>query len=286
VTALSSLEPTPSAVPGEVLVDIALPVFNEAHVLGESVDCLCAYLDGTFTFPWRITIVDNASTDETLGVAHRLARSRPRVDVVHLDAKGRGRALKAAWSASSAPVLVYMDIDLSTGLDALLPLVAPVISGHSDIVVGSRRLHGARVRRSAKRELISRAYNLLVGLTLRTRVHDAQCGFKAISGAAAQQLLPYVTDDGWFFDTELLALAQHTGLRVLEIPVDWIEDPDSRVDLWRTALDDLVGIARVRRARRNPRLSHATRSAPLSTNFGDAAPPPDSFARITRNPNR
>jgi glycosyltransferase involved in cell wall biosynthesis len=256
VTALSSLEPTPSAVPGEVLVDIALPVFNEAHVLGESVDRLCAYLDGTFTFPWRITIVDNASTDETLGVAHRLARSWPRVDVVHLGAKGRGRALKAAWSASSAPVLVYMDIDLSTGLDALLPLVAPVISGHSDIVVGSRRLHGARVRRSAKRELISRAYNLLVGLTLRTRVHDAQCGFKAIS------------------------------LRVLEIPVDWIEDPDSRVDLWRTALDDLVGIARVRRARRNPHLSHATRSAPLSTNFGDAAPSPGSFAPITRNPNR
>jgi len=156
VTTLSSLEPIQPAVRGEVLVDIVLPVFNEAHVLDASVDQLRRYLDATFTFPWRITIVDNASTDDTMAVAQRLSAVHPQIDAVHLDAKGRGRALKAAWSASAATVLVYMDIDLSTGLDALLPLVAPIVSGHSDVVIGSRRVHGARVRRSLKRELISR----------------------------------------------------------------------------------------------------------------------------------
>ena len=271
MTALSSLEPIQPAVGGEVLVDIVLAVFNEAHVLDASVDQLRRYLDATFTFPWHITIVDNASTDDTMAVAERLSAAHPQIDAVHLDAKGRGRALKAAWSASAATVLVYMDIDLSTGLDARLPLVAPIVSGHSDVVIGSRRVHGARVRRSLKRELISRVYNRLVWLALHTRVHDAQCGFKAISPAAAA-LLPQVEDNGWFFDTELLALAQRAGLRVLEIPVDWVEDPDSRVDLWRTARDDVAGIIRVRRSRRR------SITAPTLT--------PTLPSPITRNSNR
>ena len=300
MTALSSLGPTPKTPPARrpapeavpaavpaadgVVVEIVLPVFNEAHVLGPRLDELCAYLDGAVTFPWRVTIADNASTDGTWALARRLADERDGVGAVHLEAKGRGRALKAAWSASDAPVLVYMDVDLSTGLDALLPLVAPIISGHSDLVVGSRRLPGARVRRSVKREVISRAYNLLVLLTLRVRVHDAQCGFKAISRSAAAELLPLVTDDAWFFDTELLAAAEQAGRRVVELPVDWVEDPDSRVHLWSTALADLVGIARVvraRRARRRPVVtaSPLTASLPTPTRTGPPAPPPSPITR-------
>ena len=257
MTALPTLGPTPipPAAPDRVaaLVEIVLPVFNEAHVLEASVDRLCRHLDDAFAFPWHVTIADNASTDATWAVARHVAATRPELSAVHIDGKGRGRALKAVWTASPAVALVYMDVDLSTGLDALLPLVAPIVSGHSDVVVGSRHLHGARVRRSFKREAISRAYNLMLTVTLRTRVHDAQCGFKAISHRAAETLLPSIEDNGWFFDTELLVRAEQGGLRILEIPVDWVEDPDSRVDLWRTALADLAGVARLRRAGVHPR---------------------------------
>jgi putative flippase GtrA len=161
--------------------------------------------------------------------------------------KGRGRALKRVWQASDATVLVYMDVDLSTDLNALLPLVAPLISGHSDLAIGTRLRHGSRVDRGPKRELISRSYNLLLRGALRARFSDAQCGFKAIRADVAREVLPLVEDDAWFFDTELLVLAERAGLRIHEVPVDWVDDPDSRVDIVRTALDDLRGMARLGR---------------------------------------
>ena len=235
VSTLSHLEAPPGLDRVDPVVDVVLPVHNEAHVLALSTTRLHRHLARGLPFAWRISIVDNASTDRTFEVAGELSRSLAGVRAVHLDGKGRGLALRDAWSTSPAAVLAYMDVDLSTGLDAVLPLVAPIVAGHSDLVVGSRRGRGARVRRSLKREAISRAYNLLLGLAGLTGVADAQCGFKAISASAAARLLPQVVDDGWFFDTELLARARGAGLRVLELPVDWIEDPDSRVDLAHTA---------------------------------------------------
>ena len=124
-----------------------------------------------------------------------------------------------------------MDVDLSTDLAALLPLVAPLLSGHSDLAIGSRLARGARVVRGAKREFISRCYNLILRASLAARFTDAQCGFKAIRADVAARLLPLVQDTGWFFDTELLVLAQRAGLRIHEVPVDWVDDPDSRVDI-------------------------------------------------------
>ena len=138
-----------------------------------------------------------------------------------------------------------MDVDLSTDLRGLLPLVAPLLSGHSDLAIGTRLARGARVVRGPKRELISRAYNALLRTALRARFSDAQCGFKAVRRDALPALLAEVRDDGWFFDTELLVLAQRQGLRIHEVPVDWIDDPDSRVAIVRTALDDLRGVARL-----------------------------------------
>ena len=164
---------------------------------------------------------------------------------MHLAEKGRGRALKQAWAGSDSDVLVYMDVDLSTDLDALLPLVAPLISGHSDLAIGSRLAGASRVERGPKRELISRSYNLMLRGALRVGFTDAQCGFKAIRRDAARELLPLVDDDQWFFDTELLVLAERAGLRIHEVPVDWVDDPDSRVDIVRTALDDLRGVVRL-----------------------------------------
>ena len=233
------------------VLDVVVPVHNEQHGLAACVARLTEHLDRTFPYPWRVTIADNASTDATLAVESGLAAADPRVTVVHLAAKGRGRALHQVWSASDAHVLAYMDVDLSTDLDALLPLVAPLMSGHSDLALGSRLARGARVVRGGKREFISRSYNLLLRAGLSASFSDAQCGFKAIRADVAHELLPYIEDTAWFFDTELLVVAQRCGLRIHEVPVDWFDDPDSRVDVVRTALDDLAGMRIVRRRLRD-----------------------------------
>ena len=233
------------------LVDIAIPVYNEERDLERSVRRLRRYLDHQFPFEARITVVDNASTDATWGIARRLVLELRGVRALRLDDKGRGRAIRHAWLESDTAIVAYMDVDLSTDLDALLPLVAPLISGHSDVAIGSRLVPGARVNRGPKRELISRAYNLLLHLALGTRVRDAQCGFKAARAEAARRLLPLVANQEWFFDTELLVQAQRAGLRIYEVPVDWTDDPDSRVDVVATAIEDLRGVWRLSRQLRS-----------------------------------
>ena len=227
------------------LVDIVVPVHNEEAGLETSVRRLHHYLEARFPLTWRITIADNASIDRTWGIACRLANELAGVEAVHLDLKGRGRALRAAWSVSDAPVVAYMDVDLSTDLDALLPLVAPLLSGHSDVAIGTRLAAGSRVERGPRREALSRSYNLLLKATLRSGFSDAQCGFKAIRTDMARALLPLVEDEDWFFDTELLVVAEHNGLRIHEVPVDWVDDPDSRVNVVGTARADLHGIWRM-----------------------------------------
>ncbi|MFD5145910.1 glycosyltransferase [Streptomyces sp. NPDC058401] len=235
-------------VPGEPVLDVVIPVFNEETDLGPCVRRLHEHLTRTFPYPFRITIADNASTDRTPEVAAALAASVAGVRSTRLEQKGRGRALRTVWGESDAPVLAYMDVDLSTDLNALLPLVAPLISGHSDLAIGTRLARSSRVVRGAKREFISRAYNLLLRSSLSARFSDAQCGFKAIRREVATRLLPLVEDSGWFFDTELLVLAERAGLRIHEVPVDWVDDPDSTVHIARTAAEDLKGVWRVGRA--------------------------------------
>ncbi|AQT83145.1 sugar translocase [Mycolicibacterium litorale] len=230
---------------GVPVLDVVVPVYNEHVVLSGSIHRLHRYLREDFPFAFRITIADNASTDDTPRIAAALAAELPEVRMVRLEQKGRGRALHQVWSTSDAPVLAYMDVDLSTDLAALAPLVAPLVSGHSDLAIGTRLGRGSRVVRGAKREIISRCYNLILRSTLSAKFTDAQCGFKAIRAEIANELLPHVQDTGWFFDTELLVLAERSGLRIHEVPVDWVDDPDSRVDIVATAIADLKGIARL-----------------------------------------
>jgi len=229
------------------VLDVVVPVYNEADRIEQSIRRLWAYLGSDFPFSAVITIADNASTDGTLHVANRLAEELPGVRVLHLDDKGRGRALKQAWSLSGSDVVAYMDVDLSTGLEALLPLVAPLMSGHSDIAIGTRLARGSHVVRGPRREIVSRAYNRLLRTVMQSRFSDAQCGFKAVRGALVPILMPLIEDNGWFFDTELLLVAERNSLRIHEVPVDWVDDPDSRVDLVATALGDLKGIWRLTR---------------------------------------
>jgi glycosyltransferase involved in cell wall biosynthesis len=241
----SSLLPAEES-PRQRLVEVTVPVYNEEKVLERSVRLLHSYLSDNLPLHFLITIADNASTDGTFAIAQRMGTELPRVRAVHLDRKGRGLALRHVWSSSDADVVAYMDADLSTDLEAFLPLIAPLLSGHSDLATGSRLARGAQVVRGAKREIISRAYNLLLRIVLAARFSDAQCGFKAGRAEVIRALLPAVEDDSWFFDTELLMLAQRQGLRIYQVPVTWTEDPDSKVEIVRTALADLRGVARLR----------------------------------------
>lgn len=260
-------------------VEIVVPVHNEQDDLEASVRRLHEFLHDRFPFTALITIADNASTDGTWPIALRLSQELPSVHAVRLEDKGRGRALRHTWSRSTARVVAYMDVDLSTDLTALLPLVAPLLSGHSDVAIGSRLSRSSRVVRGPKRELISRCYNLILHTTLRARFSDAQCGFKAIRTDCARALLPHVHDTAWFFDTELLVLAERSGLRIAEVPVDWIDDPDSRVDIVRTAVDDLRGIARVGRALASGRLPVAELRSKLGRGPLGVPGVSESFAR-------
>ncbi|MGV9302104.1 MULTISPECIES: glycosyltransferase [unclassified Nonomuraea] len=229
----------------EPVVDVVIPVLNEELALPGCVKTLHAFLSESFPLPWRITIADNGSTDRTWPIAQELSRTYENVYARRLDIRGRGAALKQTWRESPAAIVAYMDVDLSTDLDAFLPLVAPLISGHSEVAIGTRLARTARVHRSVKREIVSRAYNMIIRMGFGAGFSDAQCGFKAVRADRVRPLLDKIADDKWFFDTELLLLAEYNGLRIHETPVDWYEDVDTRVKVCRTAYDDLRGLWRM-----------------------------------------
>jgi glycosyltransferase involved in cell wall biosynthesis len=251
----------PAAETDVALVEIAVPVYNEEGSLESSIRRLRAYLDASFPFSASIVVVDNASTDSTWEIATRLSTEIEGMSAIRLAQKGRGRAIRTAWMASQSEVVAYMDVDLSTDLDGLLPLVAPLLSGHSQVAIGSRIATGSRVLRGGKREFISRTYNLILHGALRCRFSDAQCGFKAMRRDAVATLLPQIEDQAWFFDTELLIQAERNGLRIHEVSVDWIDDPDSRVHIVSTAREDLKGVWRLARQRPGPSLATVRETA-------------------------
>jgi putative flippase GtrA len=279
-TATSAAPPGEDRRPGTVDLDVVVPVYNEAAGLESNIRTLRRFLDESIPFSTVVTIADNGSTDGTALVAQRLASTLEGVRARVLPHKGRGLALRTAWSASEAEVVAYMDVDLSTSLPALLPLVGSVLSGHSDLAVGTRLARGSRVVRGPKRELISRAYSHIVRLSLHSRLRDFQCGFKAIRRERALELLPIVEDDGWFFDTELLVTAERLGLRIFETPVEWTDDPNSSVQILATAADDLRGIWRVAHRRVRGRVRGSDRAAPASEVSAASADQLLSFAGV------
>jgi glycosyltransferase involved in cell wall biosynthesis len=229
-----------------VYVDVVIPVYNEERALEPSVTTLRDFLQERCRYNWRIVIADNASVDRTLEVAERLSSLYPEVSYLHLDEKGRGRALRRAWLDSEADVVSYMDVDLSTDLGAFPQLIDGLVEEGYHVAIGSRLQQGAQVQRQWKREIISRCYNLLIKLMFQNKFSDAQCGFKALTRQAVVDLVPIVKDQGWFFDSELLLRAEQQGYQIYEVPVRWIDDPDSRVNVFQTAWGDFKGLVRVR----------------------------------------
>ena len=267
---------------GSLRLEIVVPVHNEQATLDRSIRTLHDALTDMFDETWLITIADNASTDATRVISDKLSLDLANVQVVHLTQRGRGRALKQTWLASEAEVVAYLDEDLSTDLRALPPLVAPLLSGHSDVAIGTRLSPNSRVVRGPKREFISRGYNFLLRRYLGVSFSDAQCGFKAMRHEAAEQVLPYVQDTNWFFDTELLVIAERAGMRIHEVPVDWVDDSHSSVDITGTAMEDLRGMVRVGHSIATGRIPLERIYAELGRHPLEAPRKPSFFGQVVR----
>jgi glycosyltransferase involved in cell wall biosynthesis len=253
----------------QLSVDVVIPVLNEAHVLKKSVEILLDFLRTSLPYRWRIVIVDNGSTDGTQNVAKELV-AHPDVKLLRLLQKGRGRALRHAWLRSNADMVCYMDVDLSTKLHHVPQLLDAIARDGYDVATGSRLMRESRTKRSLKREVISRIYNILVKAVLFTRFSDAQCGFKALSRKAVEEIVPQIEDQAWFFDTEMLVLAEKQGYRIKDVPVEWIEDDDSRVKIIQTGWEDIKGVFRLRRQLWSEALSAASVAKPNHANRGSA----------------
>lgn len=227
-------------------VTLVIPVYNEEAQLASSLTRLRAVLAGLPAWRWDVVIADNGSTDSTWRLAQELAR-RGEARVVRLARKGRGAALSLVWCTSTADLLAYTDVDLSTDPAHLPELLEPLASGAADLAIGSRLVPTATVRRGLRREVLSRGYNHLARWITGSRTRDHQCGFKALTSDAVTDLLPEIRNRHWFFDTELLVLAQRRGWRIREVGVRWTDDPDSRVRILPTIWEDLRGLWRLRR---------------------------------------
>ena len=226
-------------------VDIIIPVYNEEDCLERNVLILYTYLEEVADFSWNIIIADNASTDRTSQIATYLSSKYENIQYIYLPIKGRGYSIRRAFLQSKADILCCMDVDLSTNLHYLKPLIEGIACGF-DISIGSRLMQGSRVKRRLHREILSRIYNFLIKLLFFTRFSDAQCGFKALRTDVAKHLVPLVKNNNWFFDTELLLLAEYNKYRILEIPIEWIEDVKTKVHIGKTILEDLAGLLRMR----------------------------------------
>lgn len=227
-------------------VAVVIPVYNEEAELDERIRTLHSFLsDNLRDLDWSIIIADNASTDQTLTIARRLAGTLRRVTAEHLDQKGRGRAIKYVWSKSKADFMAYMDLDLSTDLKHFPPLLAALGRGY-DIAVGTRNALDSRVYgRNALRTITSKGYIMLIKLFFLVRFTDAQCGFKAVTKRVVKEVIPHIQDNEWFFDTELLIYAEKAGYRIYEEHVTWVDNPGSTVRVWKTAQGDLEGLWRL-----------------------------------------
>ncbi len=229
-------------------VEITIPVYNEEKELEKHITVLADYCKKNLSdYLWHITIADNASTDATRKIAEDIQRKEKNISYNHLGEKGRGRAVKKTWLASNADYCVYMDLDLSTDITHLPELIGSLRDKRYDISIGSRLAKGARVEgRTLLREITSRVLNyLFIRLVFQTHFTDAQCGFKAISRAAVKELLPFVEDNGWFFDGELLIVGEKSGYKIYEIPVHWIDNPGSTVRLLSTISEDISAMLRL-----------------------------------------
>jgi len=230
-----------------VKIDIVIPVYNEAPILRKNVSRVVSFLELDSAYKdYKVIIVDNGSRDKTFEIAQELAVQYAKVNVIHLNQKGRGRALRKAWQESEADIVSYMDADLSTDLEAMHKLFNAIIIDGYDIAVGFRLSSVFRVKRTLVRSFLSYGYNLLIKIIWRIKeLPDVQCGFKALTKNAADAIVPKIENQNWFFDTELLILAYRRRCKIKFIPVKWEERLNGKVKILDTVFEDIVGIVKL-----------------------------------------
>jgi glycosyltransferase involved in cell wall biosynthesis len=227
-------------------VEVVIPVYNEEALLEKNTIILHDFLEKNCSIPWNITIFSNGSTDNTVEIGNKLHKEYPRISIKHMPEKGRAKALRLAWEASDASIVSYMDADLSTELEAF-PKCLKLIEDGADIASGNRLSSESFVERRLIREVLSRGYNSLIRVFFPfTKIKDAQCGFKLIRTPVAKKLLPQIKDNMWFFDSELLLLAERAGYKIDRVQVRWIERKASKVKVFKTTSDYILKLAELR----------------------------------------
>lgn len=205
-------------------IDVLLPIYNEEKILDANIRLLFGYCQHHLAGDWQLMLIINGSVDQSLTIAENLAQEFEQIKIINLPTGGKGQALKTGLQYSTAEVAVYMDIDLAVALSALPPLISLVAENKGALAIGSRLLPASQTERSWLRNYSSKLYNWLANTLLRCQISDWQCGFKAMNLDVRQAVVPLIQDNYWFFDTELIALAQKNNLRIAELPVSWSEN--------------------------------------------------------------
>jgi len=237
--------------PRRMKITVVVPILNEEKVLGRHTREIYDRLETDLRhFDWLLILVDNGSDDGTPAIAERLLSRMPRLRYERLEERGKGRAVRHGWEKYQADVNVFMDADLATDLEALVPLVEKILGGH-DVAIGSRAHPDSIVRRSPLRKAVSLGFRTFLKTRFSTRIKDAPCGFKAVTGRVVSEVLPKVRNHHWFFDTELLLRSEHQGLSIVEVPVFWAErNPEgrrSRVGIAHVSMQYVREVERLRR---------------------------------------
>ncbi|MFH0875070.1 MAG: glycosyltransferase [archaeon] len=227
-------------------IDIVLPVYNEEELLEYNTLKLHTHLSSFFKdYNWKIIIAENGSNDQTFRIAKKLCKKYSNISCFHLKTKGRGFALRNAWTDSKADIVCYMDIDLSTDLSHLKDLISSVGAKYT-AATGSRLSNLSKVSRPIYRSFLSKSYNFLVRLILKTKIMDLGCGFKAAKRELIVPLFKSVKSNDWFFDAELFLLIEKKEYSIKQIPVKWMHGAKSKVKLTSIISEYMKSIIRMR----------------------------------------
>lgn len=220
---------------------VVIPAYNEENRLRPTLDRMREYFSGQ-SYSVETIVVDNASSDRTAEVAREagvMVLSEPR--------RGKGAAVRTGMLAGHGQYLLFSDADLSTPIEEVEKLMAAMREG-CDVAIASRALPESNlaVRQPWHREMVGRAGNVLVRLMAVHGIADTQCGFKVFRRETARRLFGAQKMTGIAFDMEILFLAQRLGLKIAEIPVTWIDNPDTRFSRVRDSLDAIKDLVRIR----------------------------------------
>ncbi|MCX6745528.1 MAG: glycosyltransferase [Candidatus Parcubacteria bacterium] len=231
---------------------IVIPSYNEELVIENTLLKLAAYAQQFLTdYDYQIIAADNKSTDKTKEKARQLLAKINRLAYLFIEQKGKGLAIKRTWQKyqDDFDFFVFMDADLATDLSALLPLISALAKENYDLAIGSRNLKDSKIQRSLWRRFFSFGYGLLAKLILGTKISDSTCGFKAVNKKVVQEIMPLVKNQTWFFDSELVFLAEKKGFKIKEIPVCWAEPrklDKSKVNVLKVSSQYLKELLRLR----------------------------------------